>query len=407
MKKNFLSVMMAAVMATMTLVGCGEAKTAAEPAEQEAAVEQVVDESADEAQETEKAEAADENTSEPEQDVMEVITEEYTFCYNPVDFMGYNDDANDSTTVSFINEDVQTAGSNFMTVTMHRDTTYDAVLDKVSANSENPEYVMTYFGKDGIVSYVYLPESEASAESGLKVVEAYYAIPCGKDVIEINIFRTVSDDDEVEMRIDSSFEEIMNTFALMNPEDAATDDEGRGDLIPACFLDEKTGKSEYESFDEVIGYLEAEQGYAYVKVAGQEGDVLLVTSGTYDNLDGNMASIDAGVYAEQNGKVVCLGEVFSSGTAYPIACSDGVIYTAGNHNYEEYVISPKSGDLVSRFYITENFDENGNASYIAGQRSDDALDALAKDVEIKDQDEFYGYIDGYCGKQIVNFEVVK
>ena len=71
-----------------------------------------------------------------------------------------------------------------------------------------------------------------------------------------------------------------------------------------------------EQYDEVISQLNSDQWYAFADI-NKDYDVLLVADGTYDNLDGNMVTIDATLYGlDDNGKPFELGTVQSSGTAY-------------------------------------------------------------------------------------------
>lgn len=50
-------------------------------------------------------------------------------------------------------------------------------------------------------------------------------------------------------------------------------------FMPNGFIEEKAQKNEFDSYEEVIGYLEAGQAYTYVDVLGSEEPVLLVKIG--------------------------------------------------------------------------------------------------------------------------------
>ena len=108
------------------------------------------------------------------------------------------------------------------------------------------------------------------------------------------------------------------------------------------------------------GRVTAGMGYANVDV----GDVncFFVTSGTYDNLDGNMAGIDATIFTYDDGDLVELGKICSGGTAYPIAAKDGYIYTASNHWICKYVIGDDN-ELAIMEKASVTYDENGNGTY--------------------------------------------
>ncbi len=178
------------------------------------------------------------------------------------------------------------------------------------------------------------------------------------------------------------------------------------EFMPDCFLDARTMKNIYESYDEIISFLQEGEGYAYVKLIGCDEDVLAITDGVYDNLDGNMASIDVSLYYGKEGNVKNIGNAFSAGTAYPIANDDGLLYTAGNHCYTSYFVSDETGGLMVKDSIMEEFDTDGNATYYTLHREENNFNNDSE-IEINEQQDFYDYIDEFTTKTIVNFTVVK
>ena len=134
------------------------------------------------------------------------------------------------------------------------------------------------------------------------------------------------------------------------------------DIAPVDFS--KVDLSKYDTFTQLVNDLKPGMGYANVTLDGT--DALLVSSGCY-NWDGVDAAIDSSVFIYQDGKVVFLGTVQSSGTANPLAIADGKLFTAGHHYVRKSTIT--DGKLVVMEEATETFDENGNASYTFG--SDD------------------------------------
>lgn len=79
-------------------------------------------------------------------------------------------------------------------------------------------------------------------------------------------------------------------------------DEELPDNIPNSLVEEQAGKTAFSSYEELIGYLEKGQGYAYVTLEGYEGQALLVADQTYE-FEGSMAAMAASVYLEQNSTV--------------------------------------------------------------------------------------------------------
>ena len=135
-------------------------------------------------------------------------------------------------------------------------------------------------------------------------------------------------------------------------------------FMPANFLEANITRDTFESFDEIISLLDKGNAYAIVKVYGLDEDLLVIAEGAYDNLDGNMASIEASVYRNDNGTVRNVGNVYSNGTAYPISLdSEGRIYSGGNHEVSISAISEETGAIMSMVYAYETFDENQNVTY--------------------------------------------
>lgn len=176
------------------------------------------------------------------------------------------------------------------------------------------------------------------------------------------------------------------------------------EFYPNDFLQEKTGKDTFASFDEMIAQIEGDEAYAYVDLEGIDGQVLAITDGTYDNLDGNLAAIAAYFYAQQeDGTVRNIGNAFSFGTAYPISCDGKKIYSGGNHSYEELAICPETQSLIVTKSIVQIYDEEGNDSYEGFYRESADFDAEDKDIDIKSEEEFFACFDDYLSSPVIGF----
>ena len=119
--------------------------------------------------------------------------------------------------------------------------------------------------------------------------------------------------------------------------------------------------SDCATFTEMLnkGKVTAGMGYANEKVG--ETDCFFVTSGTYDNLDGNMAGIDATIFVYEDGAIKEIGKICSGGTAYPIAIQGDYIYTASNHWVCKYVI--ENNTLLLKEKASVIYDTEGNGTY--------------------------------------------
>jgi len=141
---------------------------------------------------------------------------------------------------------------------------------------------------------------------------------------------------------------------------------------PANNFENRVGKTSFASYDELIGLLEGTEAYALVKVKGYDGEVLLYTENVYDNLDGNLATIDATVYSKKaNGTVTADTLVSSQGTAYPLALdSEGNLYTAGHSEVSVYCYGPNgtenAGLMMMKYICGIEFDEEGATTEVSG-----------------------------------------
>ena len=135
------------------------------------------------------------------------------------------------------------------------------------------------------------------------------------------------------------------------------------DFMPSSFVEEQALKETFESFDELISYLEPGQGYAYCNIYGRDDEVLFICDESYSYEEGKMAAIDGSIYANQDGIIRNVGNVFSDGTAYPISLnSEGYIFTGGNHRMEVGCASAEYGGYMIVKTSWESFDnESSNA----------------------------------------------
>lgn len=155
-------------------------------------------------------------------------------------------------------------------------------------------------------------------------------------------------------------------------EDAEYEDEEM--FMPANFLETKLHKDIFESYDEIITCLEKGNAYAKVKIFGSDQECLMIAESAYDYGDGEMVSIEGSVYMEQDGVVKNIGNVYSSGTAYPIKLdAEGKIYSGGNHCMEINCISQETNAIMLLVTARESFDEQGNATNSGFVREDNRV----------------------------------
>ena len=141
-----------------------------------------------------------------------------------------------------------------------------------------------------------------------------------------------------------------------------------------------------EKYDSIISTLTKDQYYAFAAV-GDGYDVLLVADGAYDNGDGNMAAIDATVYGLDNGEPYYAGNVWSDGTAYPIAVYEDMLMFGGNHSMTMANVIDASVVIQKEAY--EEFDENGNATYFLNEGDIDNIKELEDDSVLAEMFKTY------------------
>ncbi len=155
-----------------------------------------------------------------------------------------------------------------------------------------------------------------------------------------------------------------------------------------------------DTFTQIVDNLDAGKGYTNVTLGDE--DVLLVASGTYDNLDGNKAAIDAEIFRYDDGVPSYAGYVEAGGTAYPLAVKDESLYAGSNHSVTRYTVT--DGKLTVAETAGETFDADGNASYYYD--SDDGEDHSDMDQD-EIQEKFDDLINEYFEAEILNFDAIK
>ena len=150
-----------------------------------------------------------------------------------------------------------------------------------------------------------------------------------------------------------------------------------------------------DTFTQIVDQKLAD-GMGYANETIGDTDVLLVSSGTYDNMDGNMAAIDAAIFAyAPDGSIMEIGKVCSGGTAYPLCIKDGVLLTGSNHWGCEYTIENNELKIVEKASVEYDLDGKETYFYESGDGTD-------KDAELAFE-AFYGE---YEGATVVNFQPV-
>ena len=155
-----------------------------------------------------------------------------------------------------------------------------------------------------------------------------------------------------------------------------------------------------DTFTQIVDQ-KLENGMGYANVDFEDTNVLMVCSGTYDNMDGNMAAIDAAIYIYKDEAPELLGKVCSGGTAYPMTKDGKYLYTGSNHWVCKYVVSDEGIQLMGKASV--EFDSNGGEKYF--YESEDAGDysKIDPDEAEKIMNDLY---DEMFAAEIINFDTI-
>ena len=122
------------------------------------------------------------------------------------------------------------------------------------------------------------------------------------------------------------------------------------------FVQEQSGKTSFESYDEVIAALTKGQGYAYIKLTGSDEDILAVTDLVFE---ADHSAYDVSLYGKMDGKVKWLGLASGNGSAYPLRLADGILYGGDNHSYFTYFLT-SDGALMYKDSIEDGVNSGSN-----------------------------------------------
>lgn len=151
-----------------------------------------------------------------------------------------------------------------------------------------------------------------------------------------------------------------------------------------------------DTFTQIVDRkLEPGMGYANVKIG--DDDVLLVSSGCFDNGGGEMAAIDATIFRyNDDGVIEEVGKVTCGGTAYPLTVKDDILYCGANHWMVKDTI--KDGELSMLEQVYVEYGEGAATYYYAAAGVDNMV--------CEDDSEFNQLFTELEDATVVEFSVV-
>lgn len=172
--------------------------------------------------------------------------------------------------------------------------------------------------------------------------------------------------------------------------------------MPSDFVQEQSGKTSFDSYDDVIAALTPGQGYAYIELYGSDEKLLAVTDLVFE---ADHTSNEASIYGILDGKVSQLSVVTGAGSSYPLRVEDGILYSGSNHSYETYFISADFGGLMMKDYISDGVDTGSN-EFTGFTRTENTFDGATVDYT-GGQEEFDKLIAERETKKVVEFTIVE
>ena len=123
------------------------------------------------------------------------------------------------------------------------------------------------------------------------------------------------------------------------------------------FVEEQSGRSDFKDYDDIISCLKPGQGYAKIKLTGDDNEVLVVTEEVFD---ADNSAYEGHLYNMVDGVPVYMGVVMGNGSAYPLRYEDGILYAGDNHDYESYFISPEYKGLMMKDSVMDGVNDGSN-----------------------------------------------
>lgn len=223
-------------------------------------------------------------------------------------------------------------------------------------------------------------------------------------------------DDIKEVEDDSILTEMYELYSkatVINffPKEAGAEGD-MGDLdYPSNSFEERVGRTSFESYDEIIGLLEGDEAYALVNIKGYDGEVLLVTDYTYDDLLGHIATTECTPYTiKSDGRCTADSILYSGGTATPITIdSQGVVFSVTHLSVEKSCYGENGtedvGIMIMASVYADELDDKGNPKSVSGfvRTKNSVIDDDSKFLEGDEVELFTELYEEYEKTEPVSF----
>ena len=193
---------------------------------------------------------------------------------------------------------------------------------------------------------------------------------------------------------------VEDTTAEETTEDAAEEDTAAAetatdvDFIPGDFVQERALKDSFDSYDDIISYLNGEtEGFAYIQLTGSTGYVLAVSDSV--STENNTASGAAFYAYNADNKLVNVGNAYGN-----LFCDDSTLYVCTETEYGEMQINSETNGLT----YTKCIDKTDDAeSPYMGFVRETAESESSEDIGVETDEQFKALFDAIEGVPAITF----
>ncbi len=158
-----------------------------------------------------------------------------------------------------------------------------------------------------------------------------------------------------------------------------------------------------DTFTQIVDKkLTAGMGYTNADIG--DDNLLLVTSGTWDNQDGNNAAMDAILYVYTDGVPTELGKVCSQGTAYPLTMSGQYLFVAGHQWICKYTVAEGQLQIMEMASVEWAEGEGDVDKYFYESADGGDYTNMTQEETEKIYNQLY---DEMAAGEVINFDVIQ
>ncbi len=150
------------------------------------------------------------------------------------------------------------------------------------------------------------------------------------------------------------------------------------EMIPADFIQERAGKDSFDSFDEIISYLEGEnEGFAYIQIAGST-DYVLAVSDKVSGEDGTATEVALYAYNADR-KLVSVGNAMGDEN-HPLFSDGNTLYACTDTEYGEMQINSETNGLTYTKCI-DKLDSGEFSGFVRENAEADSSDEIGVETD--------------------------